>query len=152
MKNFEVYLAGPMCQMTLQQANVWRLYVEEELARYDVRCRNPFRAKELFFQDGNVIGLDYDRTPLQLSDKYVLFRDRYDVLASDLLFISFLNAKEVSIGTVMEISWATLLRKPTIIVMEPDNIHNHPMITESTAFIVPTLEDGIEVTVEVLNV
>ena len=152
MRNLEAYLAGPMCQMTLQQANVWRLYVEEELAPYGVRCRNPFRAKEKFFQDNKLIGLNYDRTPLQLSDKYVLFRDRNDVLSSDLVFVNFLGALEVSIGTVMEISWATLLRKPVVIVAEPDNIHLHPMIRESTAFIVPTLEDGIEVTVEVLNV
>ena len=68
------------------------------------------------------------------------------------MFVNFLGALEVSIGTVMEISWATLLRKPVVIVAEPNNIHLHPMVRESTAFIVPTLEDGIEVTVEVLNV
>lgn len=152
MKQTEVYLAGPMCQQTLAEANVWRLYVEGELIRYEVKCRNPFRSKERFFQNGEKIGLNYDRTPLQLSDKYVLFRDRNDVLSSDLVFVNFLTAKEVSIGTVTEIAWGTLLRKPVVIVSEPDNIHMHPMIRESTAYIVPTLDDGIEVTLEVLNV
>jgi hypothetical protein len=57
-----------------------------------------------------------------------------------------LGAETVSIGTVMEISWAWSFRNPIVLVMEKEgNIHEHAMIREACPFRVETLEEAIEV-------
>ena len=67
-------------------------------------------------------------------------RDRFDATRCDLLFVNLLGAKETSIGTVMEIAWADLLRKPIVLAIEPEgNIHDHGMIKEAIGFRVPSL-------------
>lgn len=67
-----------------------------------------------------------------------------------MIFVNFLGAKIVSIGTVMEIAWADILRKPTIIVMEEDNIHYHKMIRGVVGFIVSDIDQAVQIALTTL--
>lgn len=68
-----------------------------------------------------------------------------------MILVNFLGAKKVSIGSVMEITWADAWRKPIIIVMEKDNVHAHAMIKEVAGFIVSDLDEAIAIAIAVLS-
>ena len=72
------------------------------------------------------------------------------VMRSNLVFVNFLGADKVSIGTAIELGWADAFRKPVVIVMEEDNIHRHAMIDQIPGYIVTTLDDGIDIVRRVL--
>jgi hypothetical protein len=58
--------------------------------------------------------------------------------------VNFEDAKEVSVGTVMEIAWADAWDKYILIVMDSTNPHYHGMINEVASLIVPTLDEALE--------
>lgn len=57
----------------------------------------------------------YEKYPLSCQ-KGITCHDRMDIMRCDIIIVNFLGAKRVSIGTVMEITWADAWRKPIIIV------------------------------------
>lgn len=69
-----------------------------------------------------------------------------------MLLVNFLGAKEVSIGSVMEIAWANSFRKPIALVMEKSNPHNHSMIRRVSDFIASDLNEAIEIVTAALEV
>jgi hypothetical protein len=77
--------------------------------------------------------------------KGITTRDRMDCMRSNMVIANFLGATKTSIGSVMEIAWADSARIPIVLVIDKDNVHQHPMITECAGFIVSTLEEGMTV-------
>jgi nucleoside 2-deoxyribosyltransferase len=79
-------------------------------------------------------------------------RDRYDVMSSDVVLFNLLGTTTVSIGTCIEFGWADAFRKPVVLVMEPEgNLHDHPMVREAAGYIVPTLDEAVQVLDCILN-
>lgn len=74
--------------------------------------------------------------------------DYLDMCRSAALLVNMLGAPELSAGTVMELAWGWHLRKPVVVIMEPDgNPHDlHPMLLEAYDYRVPTLDAGIDLT------
>ena len=70
-------------------------------------------------------------------------RDHWDVVTADALVIDFTHAKQVSIGTIMEIAWAYERRTPVIAII--DELHSHPMVLESVTFPVKDLREALHV-------
>lgn len=85
---------------------------------------------------------DY-RSPLTLNHS-IYNRDLWMVQQSDILYANFLNSKAVSIGSVMELAWGSLLRKQVIVVMEKDNIHQHAFVLEAATIIFETEAEAID--------
>ncbi len=74
----------------------------------------------------------------------VVARNRFDLYRCDLVLACFLNANRVSIGSVGEIFWADILRKPVMLVRETEgNIHDHDMLNEIAAWIFDDLDEAI---------
>jgi len=107
------------------------------------------RGKHYLAQEKSIAD-SYEETPLSCQ-KGITCRDRMDVMRCDMLFVNFLGAQRVSIGSVMEIAWADAWRKPIIIAMEKDNVHSHAILRETAGFIVPTLDEAIAVAIAVLS-
>lgn len=139
-----VYLSGPIAGLNYDKTLNWRDYVSNILKFSGISFFSPMRYKE-FLQNHKLGGFD-DTIPLT-SSKGIMIRDFFDCKRSDLIFVNLLDAKIVSIGTVMEIGWAYCMQKPIILVIEDiGNIHdNHPMITEATSYRVNTLDKGMEI-------
>lgn len=143
MPKAKLYLAGPITGESWNGATNWRTYVGDALADVGIEGVSPLRSKEYLLNEV-AIADRYDEYILSTS-KGIFTRDFYDVSRVDGLFVNFLGAKKVSIGTVMEIAYAWSLRKPIIVVMDKDNIHQHSMLREASGWIVDTIEDGIHV-------
>lgn len=85
---------------------------------------------------------DY-RSPLS-TNHAIYGRDKWMVNQSDIIYANFLGAKRVSIGSMFELAWASLLNKQVIIVMEQDNIHRHAFVLEASTIIFETEQQAIE--------
>lgn len=146
-----VYLAGPITGLDYKGATDWRDFVRDELVKYGIESLSPMRSKEYLLQE-KIIASGYDNLNVLSKAKGIVTRDRNDVMTSDLILFNLLEAKKVSIGTVIEYGWADAFRKPIVTVIEKEgNIHEHAMLNEMTGFRVETLEAGILVARALLN-
>jgi len=139
----KVYLAGPITGLTWEEATEWRTKVSSELKPLGIICYSPLRAKN-YLAKFDKLADNYPEFTLS-STRGIYTRDRWDATRCDVLFVNFLNAKRISIGTVLEIAWADSADRPIILVMEEDNPHRHSMIMECAGYVVPTLDEGIHV-------
>jgi hypothetical protein len=146
-----VYLAGGITGLTIEEAFQWRKYVADKLPSW-LKPLSPLRGKE-YLKDHTSNNVIQNAYPLKIlsSAKGITCRDRNDVLRANALLVNFLKCPRVSIGTVMEIAWADLARVPTIVIMEKDNPHQHCMISESVGFVTDSLDEGIEVVIQLLR-
>jgi nucleoside 2-deoxyribosyltransferase len=138
-----VYLAGPIAGQTFDEAaNGWRktarLYLESR--NYEVRC--PLRGKEHLAGYGVLGKHGYDDHPLTQAQA-VIKRDYKDVSDSHIILMNLVPTNDVSIGTMVELGWASAQNKRIIIVMDVPNVHNHLFVQE-LGQIVTTLEEALE--------
>ena len=137
----KVYLAGPITGESYQSATDWRQLVIEQMP-IGITAISPLRGK-YYLEKFKDIKDSYEDIPLS-SSRGITTRDRFDVMNCDVLLVNLLGAKTVSIGTVMEMAWADILRKPIILVIEDQsNIHEHAMIREIVGFRVNNIQDGL---------
>lgn len=146
-----IYLAGPISGLTYDGAVDWRNTVKETLddaSKGQIQCLSPMRHKDYLLNESKIKD-DYEQ--ILSSQRGITARDRFDATRCDLLFVNFLGAKKVSIGTVLEIAWADSQRIPIILVMEDENNpHEHSMVRELCPFRVNNLEEGIEIAYKIL--
>ncbi len=147
-RQFLLYLAGPITGVSFGDCTDWRDSVAKKLPPHIIGV-SPLRGKQFLNKESSIKD-SYENHPLA-SQKGITVRDRFDVMRADAILVNLLGAKKVSIGTVMEIAWADLLRKPIIVAMEPENIHSHSMLRESSNYLVPTLEEATLIAITVLS-
>jgi nucleoside 2-deoxyribosyltransferase len=149
MRDFLVYLAGPIAGLTYGEGQDWRNYVSTRLP-VEIRGISPLRAKaQQLARVGKITGTN-ESCPLT-SQSGLTARDRFDCTRADAVIMNLLGATKVSIGTMIEVGWADLARKPLILVMEKEgNVHDHPMVRQCAGFRVDNLDAAISVCTAVL--
>lgn len=135
-----IYLAGPIAGLTYNGAQDWRTEAAQVLDSDKVETLSPMRGKEFLTANGT-LGATFDGHVLT-SDKGINRRDMLDTCRSTAVLVNLGGAEKVSIGTCMELAWAFMKQIPTIVVMEPGNIHEHAMINDCITYKVSTLEDA----------
>ena len=148
MKNYKVYLAGPITGLDYGGAVNWREQVKQELAKSGIVGISPMRAKEYFkdITEFSPTCKGYEQYSCLSSARGIMTRDHWDATRCDIILVNLLGAEKVSIGTVMEVAWAWDHNIPVVVAIEDkDNPHEHGMITEAMGFRVNTLNDAIEV-------
>ena len=141
-----VYLAGPIAGCTYNEATDWRAIAASDLLDYDVKTLDPMRAKKALF--GQTIARDH-RQYAQLGGFYtgerIMLRDYTDVCRCDALLVNLLGARDISVGTAMELAWAYHMRKLVVAAIEEDNPHlSHPMVAQALPIREATLEDAVD--------
>ena len=139
----KIYLVGPITGLSYGEAIDWREYAIKELADNNLKGVNPMRCKEYLMQE-KIIADAYTEKVMSCA-KGITVRDRWDCHRCDAILANFLGATKVSIGSILELAWADAAGKPIILVMEPDNVHQHAMVNEIAGFVVHTLDEGLEV-------
>ncbi|WCM26337.1 nucleoside 2-deoxyribosyltransferase domain-containing protein [Sphingomonas sp. QA11] len=137
-----VYLAGPITG-TVEGEDDWREQCVKALAPTIVTLSPTRQTVERIDETGELT--DADRLRLMQHGRSIAARDRFDVNRCDVLLVNLLGAKSVSIGTVGEIFWADAYRKPIVLVREAGNIHTHAMMDALASWIVPSLDQGLEI-------
>lgn len=150
-----VYLAGPITGQSYEDArHGWRETAHKALAEGSngtVVGLSPMRQHDALagIQDLPAMLLDH-KSPMD-TNKGITAKDRFDCLRSDLIIANFTGSKIGSLGTAIEFGWADANNIPVIMVVEPGNVHNHAMLTEIASFVVPTLEEAIDVVLTLLS-
>ena len=148
MREFLLYCAGPITGVSYGESTDWREYVASKLPPH-IKAVSPMRGKKYLASEKNIKD-SYEEHPLSCQ-KGITCRDRMDVMRCDMIFVNFLGASKVSIGSVMEVAWADAWRKPIIVVMEKDNVHSHAMLREVSGFVVSILDEAIAIATAVLS-
>jgi nucleoside 2-deoxyribosyltransferase len=126
--------------MTFNDCKAWREYVAGAVPAGIVTV-SPLRGREHLKDEGVIRGSSSGH--LLSSARGITSRDRNDVLRCDALLVNFVGATEPSIGTMIELGWASAARTPIIISMEDGNPNDHPIVRELADFLVPTLDEAI---------
>lgn len=70
-------------------------------------------------------------------------RDQWMVRNCDIVLADLSEATMVSIGTMYELAWASLLGKHTVVVLPEDGVHQHAFVRESADIVFPTVEEAL---------
>ena len=141
-RNKTAYLAGGMAHLSYAAASTWRDKVTEGLEGV-CECLSPLRGEML--ANGVYSAVATDSSPFNTKNA-IIGRDRADCTKSDLIFISLLGAKKVSIGTMTELGWADWARIPIIVCMEAKgNPHDSIYVRELATYLVHDLDFGIAI-------
>lgn len=150
----QIYLCGPITGCTFWEAKYgWRMEVFNALIEEGISCLSPMRhlsEDQISEMDHNSMSPDGASVCALSTPRGLTERDRFDTLRSDIIFCNLLGAKQISAGSMIELGWADAHRIPVLVCMEEDNIHNHAMVNALASWIVPTLEEGITVTKDLL--
>lgn len=122
---FLLYLAGSITGDDYKKVSGWREQVAKKLPK-EIIAVSPLRWRDYLSGTKSIDNCD-DRFALS-SQNGIVARVRMDVKRCDMLFVNFLGAKKISVGSIMEIVWADAFRKPIVTVMEKGNIHKHVIV------------------------
>lgn len=149
-----VYLAGPIAGLNYEGATAWRDTAADALKLYCVTALTPMRDKH-YLRAVGILGREgYNQHPLS-TNKGLVTRDRHDCQHADAILMNLSGAKIASIGSMIEFGWADSARVPIVTVLDladTDNPHIHGFVKELSGFIVPTLEQGIDIILSLINV
>jgi len=149
MRDFLLYLAGPIADCTYEECTDWRAHAAKKLPPH-IQPVSPMRGKTFLAKMKKISANAFENNPL-CTDAGVSCRDGNDVKRSDALLVNVLGAKTVSIGTMIEFGMARAWEIPIILVMEKDNVHQHLMTRGMAGFVVDDLAVGIEIAISVLS-
>ena len=146
-----VYAAGPIAGQSYEGAIEWRFQLQELLMECDVR--SPMRGKESL---KNRATMPYVVEPDQSNhgvdtQHAIVIRDHWDVQNCDILVVNFAPATKVSVGSCFELAWALAYRKPAVVIMGENGLHDHPFIQEAAYVVVPDLETVALIVRQLLN-
>jgi hypothetical protein len=147
-----IYLSGPITGLTFEEAQeTWRDYVKPRLEVAGHKTITPLRFQSHRKRDG-VIGSEKLPPGPHTTPQGITLRDLWDVERCDLIFCNLLEAMKISLCSVGEVFRANV-RKPQIIVvgMEPSgNPHDHVMLRHIAQAVLPSLDEMIKHTLELL--
>lgn len=145
-----VYLAGPIAGCDKSEANDWRAYVRHQLAIDGIKGISPLRCEPLV---GERYMLNY-ADPKFGTARAIGSKNVFDVRHCDMTFAFLpreINDRRPSYGTVIELAWAHMIGKPTILVTDCPVLREHPVISACAGWLLSTLDEGIEVVAGVLG-
>lgn len=150
-----VYLAGPIAGHSYLGATEWRDNVIADLAAVGIKGLSPMRAKDYLKNVESDVGFsatceEYGALSPLSGPRGIMTRDRFDATRCDVLLVNLIGAQKVSVGTVMEIAWADLVRTPIVVAMEPGNPHEHAMVNEAIGFRCGSLDEALHVVKAIL--
>lgn len=154
-----VYLAGPIAGLTYEEATLsWRDKVARALDGHypasddpgsytsvvtAIQTYSPMRGKIFLKGTGEKIGKQgYEQHPMS-SMQGIIGRDRNDVMNADLVFMNVYGADKVSIGTTVELGWADAFRKPVVLILDKNGVHDHAFYKGLATYVCDDLEEGI---------
>lgn len=144
MINYQIYLAGFISGAVLDKCIEWRTELKKRII--GASFLDPLGGQDLaaISLDGNDSDIPY---------KALTYRDYASVNDSDLIIANLetFNSDRSLTGTIAEISWAWMLRKPIIILAPQEmegrsNYVNHPFIKTFASAIVDNLDDVVKFT------
>lgn len=138
----KIYLAGPISGRGYTEV-VGRYAEKTKKLKefgFDVLC--PMTGKTYLRNEIKFREEGYVNFPV--STNHAIFeRDKWMVSSCDIILADLSNSGDrVSIGTTMELAWASLLGKHSIAIIPAENVHRHAFVLEAADIVFETEEDA----------
>lgn len=137
----KVYMSGPIDNATeelLDLCKQWRIDTTIHLDKHDIETIDPCR--------GGIspkVGSGLESIPAPPAA--IVARDRMDIRAADLVLVYWpQSTKKRGIGTLMEISLASMSGLPIILVDPGNQVSDHPWIKNACTWQFTSLADARE--------
>jgi nucleoside 2-deoxyribosyltransferase len=142
----KIYIAHQISGLAFDQANDYFLQTAEILADYGYDVLSPMTGKGYLRPDAKT-----DEEVLQsvgylfpsATDHAIFERDRWMVTQADIVYVNLEDMERVSIGCLMELAWASLLGKHTVIVVNTA-IYKHCFVKEAADIMFTSHDEAIE--------
>ncbi len=148
-----VYLAGPIGGCSAVEANDWRTHCMDFLDDYNITAVSPLRCEPIIGQRYDISGNSND--PKVGSARAIGSKNIFDVRHCDMTLVYLpreLNERKPSYGTIIELGWAHMLGKPTVVVSDDPAVLGHPVIGSCAGWLLDDLDEGLEVVAGILAV
>lgn len=140
-----VYLAGPITGLTYEDARFgWRKEYADGLKKDGIKVLSPMRHEGHLAEIKGPLQNEYT-SHLFSHGKMIVAKDYLDIEVCDLMVARFIGATKPSLGTVGEIGYAKRAGKTIVVVMENDNLHHHPFVTEPASIVVNNDVDALTI-------
>jgi len=135
----KIYLAGQISGSSYDKV-VSRIEEKKKLLPA-YRVLSPMTGKGCLRTEAKFKVHGYDNP---VSTNHAIFeRDKWMISQCDVVLVDLLETVHVSIGCTMELAWASLLGKHTIVVMGIENPHHHAFVLEAADIIFETMDEAI---------
>lgn len=150
MSTKRVYLSGPITGLTYQDARFgWRKDFEKQTSWHIVSL-SPMRHEGHLAEIKGPLANEYPKS-LFSHPKMIVAKDFLDIRMSDIVVVYLLGAAKVSIGTMVEIGYAKALGKTIVTIMEPENLHTHPFVTEVSDVVCASVDEAATIVNSLLS-
>lgn len=146
-----IYAAGPISNLTYEQATVWRDVLTDKLGDH-FEVLSPMRDKEFLRDAGAIVG-SYENNLFGRAD-FVMASDILDIERANAMVIYNPHPFRMSFGTPFEAGWAAKSQKPIICIFHQDEpLRKHPFILRCPFLIVvETLDECAVVLRHMFNI
>ena len=138
----KIYLAHPINGKSFAEVNGYYntvIGLLHHIGGYEVL--QPMTAKGYMRNEKKFKAEGYDSPAA--TNHAIFERDKWMVQSSDVVLVDLTGALEFSIGCTMELAWASLLGKHTVVVLPKDNPHRHAFVLEAADIIFESTEEAI---------
>jgi len=138
----KIYCCHPITGSSADEVYEYYDDILNVMSSYGYEVLLPLYAKNYLRTETNFRAADY-RHPV--STNHAIFnRDRWMVDQSDIVYANLMGSERVSIGTMMELAWASDKGKHVIVAMDKENVHRHAFVLEAADVIFDVEKDALE--------
>ena len=136
-----IYCCHPISGRTADEVFEYYEDMSEVLGSFGYEVLTPMHGKDVLRTETKFREADY-RNPVA-TNHAIYNRDRWMVHQADIVYANLLGASVVSIGTMMELAWASDNRKHVVLAMEEKNVHRHAFVLEAAEVVFETTEGSL---------
>jgi nucleoside 2-deoxyribosyltransferase len=140
----KIYLAGPISGKSYDE--VVSRYKEKItiLSDFGYEVLSPMTGKSNLEGISSLTSSGYKDHPIS-NDHAIFERDKWMVTQADIVLVDLSNVTDqISIGSMMELAWASYLNKHTVLVINPGGLHDHAFVHEATDVKFVSLSDAYD--------
>lgn len=138
---YTIYLALPITGRSYEEV-VSDIHSTKDKLEEHYNVLHPMTGKAYLRNETKFRAEGFDNP---VSTNHAIFeRDMFMVKSSDIVLMNFTHANPMATGMTMELAWAALLGKHTIVILPKDSVHRHAFILEAADIIFETMDEALE--------
>lgn len=135
----KIYCVHPITGLSFDEVYAYFEGLRTKLGKY-YTVLHPMTAKAYLKDEADLKASGYT-FPIS-TNHAIIERDVWMVSEADVVYADLTGAKSTSIGCVMELAWAFVHRKHTVVVMEKQNPHQHAFVLEAADVIFSNCDEA----------
>jgi nucleoside 2-deoxyribosyltransferase len=138
---YSIYLAHPISGLGYDEVFGYFDNQKKLLESAGYTVLNPMTGKDYLRNEVEFKSHGYDLAPPS-TNHAIVERDLWMIGQVDIVLLDLSGSKKVSIGCMMELAWAHMLRKHTVVVVDPENPHYHAFVLDTADVVFEKIGDA----------